>query len=1243
VKPSRLGRWIACLSVAWLLVPVGSAHAERPDVFWMRGGHAHSIMAVQYSADGSMVASGGNDGTIKLWRAADGMLLRTLTGHQVPNPQLLATVQSVAFSPDGTLLASAGNDGTIFVWRVADGTVAQTLSAFIAGQNGCLSPCGLAFSPNGQMLGLGTAAGLQMGLRIWRVADWTVLFESSSYGAFSFSPDPSTPDRVAAMTSNGFKIIQIPSGAVLLSVTTGAPAGPTFSPDAQLIVAGAVYNALDGSLVSSPGASSFVFGGFAFSPDGQTLAFSGLEHDPAPAMTYHSVIKLFRRADLVNPSPAPIAVWSPHGGGQAVIAFSPDSQTLVSAGAIYQFQSNYILGLRLWSVPDGALVGLLAAYTNFVWKVALSPDGTTVTAASELTTGQTDPLGLNALRLWNAQTGDLTLTIPDLGQTGVAFSLDGQTLVSASACCTSTLAARSVVDGSFLAIPGGNPIPGKQSLAFLADGQTVAGYPANNDNSIQLWNLGDGSVTLLTQPATGSRFFAISSDRTRLAAVIGDGKQVQIWDMINRTPVTTLQYGQFVTALAFSPDATIVAAGIKPSLTSGAGTSIVSLRVADGTMVGSPLIGHTNNIVTLAFSPDGNALASSGDDSTIRFWSTVDGTVLKILDQETGSMPGRTLQGVRSLIFSPDGGMIIYGRADATLVVARNPLLPGIFTLTVSRAGAGTGTVTSSPAGIACGSSCAAELGEGTAVTLTAIPAAGSYFAGWSGNPACATGAFTMLADYACTAVFNLRQSQAITLDPLSDKSVTDPPFMVSATASSGLPVSFGATGGCAVSGATVTLTAAGTCTITASQPGNAIYEAAPDVARSFTVRQTQTITFGSLPDRVLTDPPFTVSATASSGLSVSFIAAGGCTVSGTTVTLTAVGTCTITASQTGNASYDPAPNVARSFNVAQPSYALTVALAGVGTGSVVSSPTGISCPTTCATAFVSGTVVTLTATPGAGSLFMGWSGGCTTSPCSVTMSAAQSVTATFAPNAPDLIETSVSDPLIAALPGASFSVTDTVLNQGGVSAATSTTRYYLSTDTVKDASDRLLSGTRAVPVLAAGAMSTGTVTVTIPSNMALGSYYLIACADNLTHVTESDETNNCRASTGTVQVARPDLLETDLSAPPATIARGASFAVTDTVLNQGAVAAGASTTRFYLSADQIKDGNDRLLTGTRAVPALAAGATSSGTVSVTVPSNMVLGTYYLIACADNTTTVTESDETNNCRASDTTVQVTMP
>ena len=93
---------------------------------------------------------------------------------------------------------------------------------------------------------------------------------------------------------------------------------------------------------------------------------------------------------------------------------------------------------------------------------------------------------------------------------------------------------------------------------------------------------------------------------------------------------------------------------------------------------------------------------------------------------------------------------------------------------------------------------------------------------------------------------------------------------------------------------------------------------------------------------------------------------------------------------------------------------------------------------------------------------------------------------------------------------------------------------------------------------------------------------------------------------------------------------------------NQGALAAGASTTRYFLSANQVKDGNDRLI-GSRSVPALEVSATSTGTATVTVPSNMTLGAYYLIACADNTGSVTESDETNNCLASDTTVQVTGP
>ena len=80
-----------------------------------------------------------------------------------------------------------------------------------------------------------------------------------------------------------------------------------------------------------------------------------------------------------------------------------------------------------------------------------------------------------------------------------------------------------------------------------------------------------------------------------------------------------------------------------------------------------------------------------------------------------------------------------------------------------------------------------------------------------------------------------------------------------------------------------------------------------------------------------------------------------------------------------------------------------------------------------------------------------------------------------------------------------------------------------------------------------------------------------------------------------------------------------------------------ASTTRYYFSLDAVKDAGDVLLTGNRAVPQLAPGQTSPGTRTVTIPSTMPAGTYYLIACSDATQKNVESDEANNCRASSTT------
>ena len=163
--------------------------------------------------------------------------------------------------------------------------------------------------------------------------------------------------------------------------------------------------------------------------------------------------------------------------------------------------------------------------------------------------------------------------------------------------------------------------------------------------------------------------------------------------------------------------------------------------------------------------------------------------------------------------------------------------------------------------------------------------------------------------------------SQTIDFGALSSQPYGTPPFTVGATASSGLKVSFKSQTNpvCRVSGTTVTLATGGTCTIQATQAGNADYTAAAPVNQSFQVTPlSQSIVFGALSNQSFGTPPFTVSATASSGLKVSFNSQTTpvCRVSGTTVTLAAAGTCTIQATQAGNADYTAAAPVNQSFQV---------------------------------------------------------------------------------------------------------------------------------------------------------------------------------------------------------------------------------------------------------------------------------------------------------------------------------------
>ncbi len=107
-------------------------------------------------------------------------------------------------------------------------------------------------------------------------------------------------------------------------------------------------------------------------------------------------------------------------------------------------------------------------------------------------------------------------------------------------------------------------------------------------------------------------------------------------------------------------------------------------------------------------------------------------------------------------------------------------------------------------------------------------------------------------------------------------------------------------------------------------------------------------------------------------------------------------GACTGTG--TCNVTMTAARNVSVTFNkIPVTSYVLTVTKTGPGSGAVTSSPAGVSCGSSCAPSFATGTVVTLTATADPGSTFAGWSGACIgTGTCTVTMTAAQNVTASF-------------------------------------------------------------------------------------------------------------------------------------------------------------------------------------------------------------------------------------------------------
>lgn len=328
--------------------------------------------------------------------------------------------------------------------------------------------------------------------------------------------------------------------------------------------------------------------------------------------------------------------------------------------------------------------------------------------------------------------------------------------------------------------------------------------------------------------------------------------------------------------------------------------------------------------------------------------------------------------------------------------------------LSVEKTGSGTGTITSSPAGINCGSTCSAEYAHGTEVTLSATPGPFTEAAKWSGCESLSAEnkcKVTMSAAKTVSATFNLRpQTLKVAKGGLGTGTVTSSPSGINcpSTCSAGFGEGSTVTLSGAPSGETEAvkwsgcdaITPEGKCqvTMTGAREVGAVFDLeGPTLSLTTTGSGTGTVTSApaalACPAACAVNFPegSKVTLTGTPGLHSEAVKWSGCD-------STEAGKCIVT--------MEGARQVSAAFEL-EPQYvqrALTIAMPGPGQGTVTSIPGGISCPPDCSQEFVLKTKVTLIATPAPGSEFDRWSAtACGQSPlCSLTVNNDRTLYAVF-------------------------------------------------------------------------------------------------------------------------------------------------------------------------------------------------------------------------------------------------------
>jgi WD40 repeat protein len=503
-------------------------------------------------------------------------------------------VCAVAFAPDGKLLASVSRDRTLRLWDAATGRQIRQLS-----EPDC-EYYSLAFSPDSRTLAASTGDPLRGGhtaVRFWDVASGRELRRLDGHTQAAYT---------LAFAPDGLSLLSVSSGQVILWDLTGE------RPRQQ-------WTHLRGAAC------------LAVAPDRAALASVG-ESDDKVVLVW-DVATGKERTRLQG-----------HERGVLALAFSPDGRRLASA--------NPFEPVRIWDVQTGQTV-LSCEEPHGAMALAFSPDGRTLASACMSGT----------VRLWDAGTGKLLRSLRGYQGwvNGLTFSPDSKTIALAGAD-SQTVHLWEIATGKDL-----RPLHGHrgdvQAVAYSPDGRTLAsggGDRQDGDTAIRLWDARTGrELRLLEGHAGRVHCLAFSPDGRTLAS--GGEKEdcVRLWDLggsgvrrLARTgPVDSADdtgSDRRVSALAFSPDGRLLAAGLDEGL-------LVVWDVATGTEQ-RRLPGHEGRVTSLAFAPDGARLVSGSLDRTARLWDLAAGKELRRFGQHEDT--------VRSVAFSPDGRLIAAACGD---------------------------------------------------------------------------------------------------------------------------------------------------------------------------------------------------------------------------------------------------------------------------------------------------------------------------------------------------------------------------------------------------------------------------------------------------------------------------------------------------------------------------------------------------------------------------------------------------